>query len=65
MIVDDRLWELIHEYKLVECQAKAHMENGNIDSYIDCLDMMTKIKDDIEIYHRKLERRFVLFVNLN
>ena len=63
MVIDEKLWELIHEYKLVEIQSRVHMSNSHIDKFIDCLDMMSKIIDDIKKHQEELNRKIILFIN--
>ena len=63
MIVDDKLWSLIHEYKLVQTQAQVHLSNNRIDEYIDCIDMLVELKRKIVKRWSYLERKIIIFVN--
>jgi len=60
---NEKWWELIHEYKLLEMQARVHLANSNLSGYIDCLDMMSNVKAEIDKCHKDNCRKCFLHDN--
>lgn len=63
MVLNQKMIELVFEYKLLRIQAQVHAGNGHIDKYIDCLDMLTKTEKEIRECLWKLFRETFLRAN--